>query len=100
MLRTYGETLARELATKVDSIQSGSVALVAGVSPAVPVHVTPSSAVLVHYRNPAGTLGVALCVREIDRAIGSPGSFRITSVKADGSTETLDTSTVDWLLVG
>jgi len=99
-MRTYGETLARELALKVDTIQSGTTTLQAGISPSIVAHLTSSSSIFAFHRDPAGTLGVALCARQGERVLGPTGLFRLASVRADGSTETLDTSTVDWLIVG
>lgn len=83
-------------------IQSGSNLLVAGVSAAIAATITANSRIVATRKAlNASTAAGGLSALTADRAIGAPGSFKITSVKpADGTTETGDASTVDWHIIG
>jgi len=77
----------------------GSVTLVAGVGTVTGVTLYSNSVIHHSRQNPAGTVGVSLAVKTADRVNGVlTGSFKVTSVRSDGATETGDTSVVDWTI--
>ncbi len=83
--------------------QSGTTALVNGVSPAIPAYLAAGNAIVVTYNTPAtsvgGTLGV-LQAALANRVNGAPGSFTVTSVLPTTlAANVTDQSTVDWMVV-
>lgn len=84
------------------TIQAGTTTLVAGVSPAIAAVITASSRIFgfVKVMTPgAGNLTVEYGALAADRAIGSPGSFKITALLAAGTINNVDVSSIDWLVV-
>lgn len=74
-------------------IARGNVALVAGVA-TVPLDTIPAGALVMRQRNTlGGTVG-----REIGVSVSAGVSFTLTSLDDAGATQTLDTSTVDYLV--
>lgn len=93
--------LARRL-LEGKSIQSGRATLSSGVATITGVTITARSRIVATIADAAGTLGTGqLSVKDADRTVGPPstGQFKVTSLKEDKTTETSDTSTIDWIVV-
>lgn len=90
--------------TKLDSIQTGLLTLVAGVvTLAAGITITASSRIFVGINTPAGAaLGVSHKIPSGSRVVGGPGTgaFTVTAIDATGATVVTDTSTIDYLIVG
>lgn len=83
------------------AMYSGSSTLIAGTKTvSVPV-LTANSVILATWSDPdAATVGV-LAIPTGTRTPGTPGTFVINSVKADGTTPlNTDTGSFDWLVIG
>lgn len=84
------------------TIQSGTSTLVAGVSAALAATITANSRIVAMRKDKGASTAIGLLAAiAADRVIGAPGSFKVTSQKADASgTETADVSTFDWHIIG
>lgn len=95
--RLYGETLAREIAEKV---QTGTATLAAGTV-TVTARLTSSSVILLTRKTAGGTTTLTLgysapgATRDT-----SAGTFVILAVVAAGTINTADESVVDWVVLG
>jgi len=85
------------------SIQTGTGSLSSGVlTVATGITITAGSKVYVTRNTKAGTMGVELEVKDADLVVGGSGvgTFIVRSLKSDGTAETSDTSSLNWLIVG
>lgn len=80
------------------NVQAGTATLVAGLAAVATATVTAQSVIIVTRKTPAGTMGVEWDTAT--RTPGDPGSFTIKSLKTDKTVETVDTSSLDYIVVG
>lgn len=81
-------------------IQTGGGTLVAGTLTVTGARLTTTSVILVTRKTMGGSaIGTDLIAPSASRNV-SASTFVVTSVKADKSTETNDTSTFDWVVIG
>lgn len=106
MMRVWVGFAAAALAKNLiagTSVQTGTGALSSGVlTVATGITVTSSSKVYATRNTKAGTIGVELEVKDADLVVGGSGvgTIIVRSLKSDGTAETSDTSTVNYLIVG
>lgn len=79
--------------------QYGLATLAAGVCTVTGVALTASSVIMVGLNTPGGTIGAQYKVAAAGRNT-TTGQFVITSIAADKTTNTDDTSTLDFLILG
>lgn len=78
----------------------GTTTLVAGVSPAVSTTIAAGSRIFASVATPNTTaLTVQYSARPADRVNGSPGSFKISALKADGTVDTANVSAVEFVVI-
>jgi uncharacterized protein (DUF697 family) len=95
--KSYGETLARELAKK---IQTGTATLVAGTV-TITARLTSTSVIQLTRNTVGGTVTstIMYAAPAATRNV-SASTFVILAVVAAGTINVADTSTVDWVVLG
>jgi hypothetical protein len=75
----------------------GSTTLTNGVSSVISAYISPNSNIVATHAAIGSSTAVGVLTAKLsDRVVGTPGSFKITSINALGTTATGDQSTVNW----
>ena len=98
---TGGTSAAAALAAL--GIQMGNAALVSGVTAAIAATISATSRIVGFVKTSApgaGSLTVQYAALPGNRVVGEPGSFKLTALIAAGTINVLDTSNLDWFVLG